>query len=55
MDGLRSSKAAGQRGLGLPIAHKIIHEHGGRLRLLPAEGAGTTAAVELPLLPEPAP
>jgi two-component system, NtrC family, nitrogen regulation sensor histidine kinase NtrY len=54
MDGLRSSKAAGQRGLGLPIAHKIIHEHGGRLRLTPGDGAGTTAAVELPLLAEQA-
>jgi two-component system, NtrC family, nitrogen regulation sensor histidine kinase NtrY len=52
MDGLRSSKRAGQRGLGLPIAHKIIHEHGGRLRLAPADGVGTTAAVELPLLAE---
>ena len=49
--GLRSAKADGQRGLGLPIAHKIIHEHGGRLGLHPAEGRGTRAVVELPVLP----
>jgi two-component system, NtrC family, nitrogen regulation sensor histidine kinase NtrY len=48
--GLRSAKAGGQRGLGLPIAHKIVHDHGGRLRLAPAEGQGTRAVVELPIL-----
>ena len=37
--GLRSAKAGGQRGLGLPIAHKIVHDHGGR----PAAGAGRGA------------
>jgi signal transduction histidine kinase len=50
MRGLRSAKAGGQRGLGLPIAHKIIHEHGGRLQLRPAEGRGTRAVVELPVM-----
>jgi nitrogen fixation/metabolism regulation signal transduction histidine kinase len=50
MAGLRSGKReGGERGLGLPIAHKIIHEHGGRLRLSPAQ-PGTVAAVELPLV-----
>jgi len=47
--GLRSAKSSGQRGLGLPIAHKIVHEHGGRLRLAPADGQGTRAVVELPI------
>jgi nitrogen fixation/metabolism regulation signal transduction histidine kinase len=46
--GLRSSKAGGQRGLGLPIAHKVAHDHGGRLRLCPAEGGGTLAFLDLP-------
>jgi two-component system, NtrC family, nitrogen regulation sensor histidine kinase NtrY len=46
--GLRSSKAGGQRGLGLPIAHKVAHDHGGRLRLCPAEGGGTLALLDLP-------
>ena len=48
MRGLSSSKAGGERGLGLPIAHKIIHDHGGRLRLCPAPGRGAQAVVELP-------
>ena len=36
-------------GLGLPIAQKIVHEHGGTLRLEPREGRGAQAVVELPL------
>ncbi|HUJ27919.1 MAG TPA: ATP-binding protein [Myxococcales bacterium] len=36
-------------GLGLPIAQKIVHEHGGTLTLEPREGRGTQALVELPL------
>jgi two-component system nitrogen regulation sensor histidine kinase NtrY len=51
MRGLASAKAGGERGLGLPIAHKIIHDHGGRLRLLPAQGQGALAVVELPADP----
>jgi two-component system nitrogen regulation sensor histidine kinase NtrY len=50
MRGLSSSKAGGERGLGLPIAHKIIHDHGGRLRLMPAAGGGAQAIVELPVV-----
>lgn len=50
MRGLRSSKAAGSRGLGLPIAYKIIHDHGGRLRLEPAGDGGTRAVIELPVV-----
>ena len=38
----------GGSGLGLPIAHKIVHDHGGSLRLLPLE-KGTRAELELPL------
>jgi len=36
-------------GLGLPIAQKIVHEHGGTLLLEPREGRGSQAVVELPL------
>ena len=36
-------------GLGLPIAQKIVHEHGGTLVLEPREGRGSQAVVELPL------
>jgi len=48
--GLFSTKPEGS-GLGLPIAQKITHEHGGTLRLEPAPGGGTLARVELPLTP----
>jgi two-component system nitrogen regulation sensor histidine kinase NtrY len=36
-------------GLGLPIAQKIVHDHGGTLALEPREGRGAQAVVELPL------
>jgi len=36
-------------GLGLPIAQKIVHEHGGTLVLEPREGRGAQAIVELPI------
>jgi nitrogen fixation/metabolism regulation signal transduction histidine kinase len=36
-------------GLGLPIAQKIVHDHGGTLLLEPREGRGAQAVVELPL------
>jgi two-component system nitrogen regulation sensor histidine kinase NtrY len=54
MRGLHSSKVAGSRGLGLPIAYKIIHDHGGHLRLEPAHGGGTRAVIELPVAEVPA-
>jgi two-component system nitrogen regulation sensor histidine kinase NtrY len=49
--GLGSTKAEGRRGLGLPIAQKIFHDHGGRLRLVPRSPRGTEALVELPAAP----
>ena len=36
-------------GLGLPIAQKIVHEHGGTLVLEPRPGRGAQAIVELPI------
>jgi nitrogen fixation/metabolism regulation signal transduction histidine kinase len=45
--GLASTKADGS-GLGLPIAHKIVHDHGGSLRLEPRSPRGTRALLELP-------
>ncbi|RYZ42069.1 MAG: HAMP domain-containing protein [Myxococcaceae bacterium] len=48
--GLFSTKPGGS-GLGLPIAQKIVHEHGGTLRLEPGPGGGTLAHVSLPRIP----
>ncbi len=45
---LGTTKAEGS-GLGLPMAHRIVHEHGGSLRLEPREGGGTLAVIHLPL------
>ncbi|WP_242592241.1 sensor histidine kinase [Corallococcus exiguus] len=45
--GLFSTKPGGS-GLGLPIAQKIAHEHGGTLRLEPGAQGGTQAQVVLP-------
>ena len=35
-------------GLGLPIAHKIIEEHGGRMTIESTVGGGSTVALLLP-------
>jgi two-component system, NtrC family, sensor histidine kinase HydH len=42
------STKPGGTGLGLPIAQRIVAEHGGRLEIACATGAGTTATVVLP-------
>jgi signal transduction histidine kinase len=36
-------------GLGLPLAHKIVHEHGGRIQVASVVGQGTTVMVRLPV------
>lgn len=45
-----STRAHGT-GLGLTIAHRVIQDHGGRIRVESTPGKGTTLTVELPLLP----
>jgi len=42
-----STKDAGT-GLGLPIAKKIVEEHGGSIRVASEPGRGTTVVIELP-------
>jgi signal transduction histidine kinase len=36
-------------GLGLPLAHKIIQEHGGTIEVRSMGGRGTTLLVHLPI------
>lgn len=49
-DPFYTTKAVGKgTGLGLSISHKIVEEHGGRLRLVPQEGPGAAFAFDLPL------
>lgn len=43
----------GQDGLGLSVARSILREHGGTLRLVPRDGGGTVAALELPAAEPP--
>lgn len=43
--------AAGGSGLGLAIVDRIVSDHGGRLEITSVAGAGTTAAVTLPIVP----
>lgn len=43
-----TKRGAGGTGLGLPIAHRIVSEHGGELRFSSVVGHGTTAVVALP-------
>jgi signal transduction histidine kinase len=44
----------GGLGLGLYIAHEIVMEHGGTIRVDSNEGAGTRFTLRLPLMPAPA-
>ncbi len=37
--------------LGLTLVHKIVNDHGGRLRISSREGQGTTVTVRLPMQP----
>jgi len=41
-------------GIGMAIVYRIVQEHGGRIDVTSAEGAGTTITVELPLGGRPA-
>lgn len=38
-------------GLGLPIAKRVVDEHGGAFTIATAPGAGTKVTIELPLMP----
>ena len=42
-------RKAGGSGLGLAISREIVQQHGGRIRLVSAPGAGSTFIVSLPL------
>ena len=48
MDSARSSSGTG---LGLAIVDRIVRLHGGRIRLLPRDGGGLRARIELPSAP----
>lgn len=47
--GISSNKGRMSMGLGLPLAYKIVKEHGGELAVQSNEGLGTTFRIELPL------
>jgi len=47
-----TKRAEGGTGLGLPISHRIVSDHGGQLLLDSAPGKGTTATVKLPVYKE---
>jgi signal transduction histidine kinase len=40
-------------GLGLPVCHAVVTEHGGTLTVKSAPGKGATFRVELPAAAEP--
>jgi signal transduction histidine kinase len=44
------SAKAGHAGIGLAVAQRVVHEHGGGLSLESVDGAGTTFTVSLPLV-----
>jgi signal transduction histidine kinase len=43
-----TTRRSGGTGLGLSIAREIVERHGGKIRLDPRDGGGTTATVWLP-------
>jgi signal transduction histidine kinase len=45
-----SGKGSRGTGLGLPVSQKILHEHGGRIRVESEEGKGSAFTLELPLV-----
>ncbi|MFA6957036.1 MAG: PAS domain S-box protein [Thermoanaerobaculia bacterium] len=47
-----TKRAEGGTGLGLPISHRIVTDHGGQLLFESAPGKGTTATVRLPVWKE---
>jgi signal transduction histidine kinase len=51
---LRGQKVAGNGGLGLPLARKLVELHGGQFELESQPGAGTTVALRLPRAAAPA-
>ncbi|MCC6990398.1 MAG: sensor histidine kinase, partial [Acidobacteria bacterium] len=38
-------------GLGLPIARRVVDEHGGHLSISSIAGAGTEVTIDLPVAP----
>lgn len=46
---VRGDTDADGLGLGLPVARKIAHAHGGDLRIVPAEGSGAVFHLNLPI------
>ncbi|MCK4414366.1 MAG: PAS domain-containing protein [Candidatus Eisenbacteria sp.] len=47
-----TKRASGGTGLGLPIAYRIVEEHGGTIGVQSHVGQGTTFTVEIPVAPE---
>jgi two-component system osmolarity sensor histidine kinase EnvZ len=46
---LDTARSGAGTGLGLAIVDRIARQHGGSVQLLPREGSGLRARVELPL------
>ncbi len=50
-----STKGSRGTGLGLVITRKVVHEHGGSIRVESKQGVGTTFVIEIPVNYEQAP